>query len=124
MTVDETDENIRGRVGVASLIEKSLTMQNNGYSTWANRPRHEIEHQKDIPLAPIVQINFSRPDKPDGWKVTDEYPEHGELGDLEPSQPTVLDATQKKNAEERVAWQNAIPRLLERLSASSGARAR
>ena len=33
-------------------------------------------------------------------------------------------ATQRKNAEERVAWQNVIPRLLERLSASSGARAR
>jgi hypothetical protein len=33
-------------------------------------------------------------------------------------------ATQRKNAEERVAWQNAIPRLLERLSASYGARAR
>src|SRR3954454_15830860 len=30
-------------------------------------------------------------------------------------------ATQRKNAEERVAWQNGIPRLLERLSASSGA---
>ena len=33
-------------------------------------------------------------------------------------------ATQRKNAEERLAWQNIIPRLLERLSASSGARAR
>jgi hypothetical protein len=32
-------------------------------------------------------------------------------------------ATHRKNAEERVAWQNVIPRLLERLSASSGARA-
>jgi hypothetical protein len=30
-------------------------------------------------------------------------------------------ATQRKNAEERVAWQNIIPHLLERLSASSGA---
>jgi hypothetical protein len=33
-------------------------------------------------------------------------------------------ATQRKNAEERVAWQHVIPLLLERLSASSGARAR
>jgi len=33
-------------------------------------------------------------------------------------------ATQRKNTEERLAWQNIIPRLLERLSASSGARAR
>src|SRR4051794_36565801 len=33
-------------------------------------------------------------------------------------------ATQRKNAEERVAWQNVIPRLLERLSASSDARVR
>jgi hypothetical protein len=32
-------------------------------------------------------------------------------------------ATQRKNAEERVAWQNVIPRLLEQVSASSGARA-
>ena len=32
-------------------------------------------------------------------------------------------ATQRKNAEERVTWQNIVPRLLERLSASSGARA-
>jgi hypothetical protein len=31
-------------------------------------------------------------------------------------------AAQRKNAEERVAWQNVIPRLLERLFASSGAR--
>src|SRR3954464_1213949 len=31
-------------------------------------------------------------------------------------------ATQRKNAEERVAWQHVIPRLLERLSASSDAR--
>jgi hypothetical protein len=30
-------------------------------------------------------------------------------------------ATQRKNAGERVAWQNIIPHLLERLSASSGA---
>ena len=30
-------------------------------------------------------------------------------------------ATQRKNAEERVAWQNVIPRLLERLSAIMGA---
>src|SRR4051794_38525482 len=33
-------------------------------------------------------------------------------------------ATQRRNAEERVAWQNVIQRLLERLSASSGVRAR
>jgi Domain of unknown function (DUF932) len=33
-------------------------------------------------------------------------------------------ATQRKNAEERVAWQNVIPRLLQHLSASSAARAR
>src|SRR4051794_3723022 len=33
-------------------------------------------------------------------------------------------ATQRKNAEERLAWQNVIPCLLERLSASSGAWAR
>jgi hypothetical protein len=33
-------------------------------------------------------------------------------------------ATQRKNAEERVAWQHVIPRLLERLSASSDARVR
>ena len=33
-------------------------------------------------------------------------------------------ATQRKNAEERVAWQNAISRLLEGLPASSGAQAR
>jgi hypothetical protein len=33
-------------------------------------------------------------------------------------------ATQRKNAEERLAWQNVIPRLLELLSASSGDRAR
>jgi hypothetical protein len=32
-------------------------------------------------------------------------------------------ATHRKNAEERVAWQNLISRLLEHLSASSGARA-
>ena len=30
-------------------------------------------------------------------------------------------ATQRKNAEERVGWQNVIPRLLEQLSAPSGA---
>jgi hypothetical protein len=33
-------------------------------------------------------------------------------------------ATQRKNAEERVAWQNVISHLLKRLSGSSGARAR
>ena len=33
-------------------------------------------------------------------------------------------ATQRKNAEERIAWQNVIPRLLEQLSAASGAQAR
>jgi hypothetical protein len=66
-------------------------MQESG--TWSSRrrPRHEIE-QEVPPLAPIVQVNFGRPDKPEDWKITDEFPEMGDLNQEDKAAPTVLDA--------------------------------
>ena len=79
LAADETDKNVRGRVAAASMIERALEMQNHSSLTQQrNKPRHGIEHQPEPPkqLAPIVQVHLGRPDKPPGWKITDDFPEY------------------------------------------------
>ena len=86
MSVDETDHHVRGRLAACAMIQQSLAMQQG--AELRNRPRHMIEHEEPPKqLTPIVHVNFGRPDKPEGWQVTDDFPEMGEINPNDNKQP-------------------------------------